>query len=518
MNLSRTKWEIRRIFSFKYPDYELYKKTFELLKLIKDIPGEEKFYYVSMGKVLLKQNKYLDAKYYFLESLEYDDNFPITYYNLYKIDVCEKDFIEAYIDLFKYKEKSSENIDINLPLAMLEVCMDLNYDYNLFLKNDYSIENTSKLYIYEFKNEEAKAVYSEVINSFNNRKFKVMQRNLKRLNYLVKKYNLAVDIDPLIKISNSINEKLYSLYFEKIEEELKKEKLDSDFMEWFLISVEEGVYKAKDTLNYIDKIAKKYPYLARKALKLFNTTYSLDDYLEERNYLEGKINEQIKYLELSCQQKESYHKAIMGGRKSLKTFNFHEAMDWYLMGKYHTNHPVFDYYIGKVFFKDGNYEEAYSMLKSYAASGGEKLPKSLLYLWCIDADRRNKKGFLRTEEKTKKLVDSFDSLKEWEVKQYDPMQLADFCDDYSKRKASRLLNMKYEEFVSDNLELAEYESYSFLEKIGVIRGLYQLNRTEEADILIRNLEKTVSDKNEKDIINNEKRSKKLYVKQGKLKK
>lgn len=50
------------------------------------------------------------------------------------------------------------------------------------------------------------------------------------------------------------------------------------------------------------------------------------------------------------------------------------------MGKYVTKYPIFDYYIGKLFYKNGDYCSAKEYLHTYLKCAGEKATRIMLYL------------------------------------------------------------------------------------------------------------------------------------------
>ena len=104
------------------------------------------------------------------------------------------------------------------------------------------------------------------------------------------------------------------------------------------------------------------------------------NYQPQIRYLKNKINEERAYQELGKEQKEVYVKAITKGREQYHNNNLSTAYDYYTYGKYITNHPIFDYYIGKILYKNKNKDEAYKCFKNYIENGGEKYLKALLYL------------------------------------------------------------------------------------------------------------------------------------------
>lgn len=209
MNYNMLIKKISVFLSYKKSSSHQYREIFKLLNGIKNDENMKSVYYNFMGKVLLKQGKYMEAKYYFLEHIACFPDFLSCYYSLYKIDIYEQNFIDAYLDLFHYKQYSDvKTLDITFPLAMIEVCLDLEHNFNGFINSDYSINNTSRYFYFEFEEENIKRLYDEIIECFNNRNYVLLQSKLIELNEIVVEENKPIDLNPVIKMCNYIMNKL----------------------------------------------------------------------------------------------------------------------------------------------------------------------------------------------------------------------------------------------------------------------------------------------------------------------
>jgi hypothetical protein len=133
--------------------------------------------------------------------------------------------------------------------------------------------------------------------------------------------------------------------------------------------------------------------LVIKAIGLFIQNFYLDEaqYLIDRLYFQTKqkqvkktllnMIEEAKVLLGYDQDKlDVYSNAISLGRKYYHNYDLYSAYDAYLWGYYATNNEIFLYYIGKMLYKIGNYEDAYYYLNEYIKRPASKASKAYLYL------------------------------------------------------------------------------------------------------------------------------------------
>ena len=103
METKKLKQQLQHIFMYKNPSEKQYQYAYKVLDSIKDNSDTKDFYYYNMSKILLKQGRFDEAKYYLLEQLyNCPDNVAI-FYHFYKISVHEKNYIDAYLDLMIIK-------------------------------------------------------------------------------------------------------------------------------------------------------------------------------------------------------------------------------------------------------------------------------------------------------------------------------------------------------------------------------------------------------------------------------
>ena len=126
METEKIKIKIKKIIYAKETQPHEWRKAIYLLNKLKEVGIDNQYYDLTMSKILLKFNIIAEAKYFLMNMIENDYDQASTYYHLYKIDVLEDNFEDAYLDLFQYKEKyQNKKVEISLPLTMLEIILDL---------------------------------------------------------------------------------------------------------------------------------------------------------------------------------------------------------------------------------------------------------------------------------------------------------------------------------------------------------------------------------------------------------
>lgn len=109
--------------------------------------------------------------------------------------------------------------------------------------------------------------------------------------------------------------------------------------------------------------------------------FELDDSL---TYLYYKIQRKINYNNLPEKTKHRIDFYINSARENLKCENIEQAIKNLKLGKKLTNDELFDYYLGKMYFKMEDYENSIIHLKAYNnANGSDKREKSHMYLTVI---------------------------------------------------------------------------------------------------------------------------------------
>lgn len=133
---------------------------------------------------------------------------------------------------------------------------------------------------------------------------------------------------------------------------MKKKKKTIDFYRYVISLIDSGQTKeAKEIINNNPDMDKKYYFLER---------------IQEQE-LSAKIKQ--KYLDVGCY--------------ALEIEEYKIAYDYFLAGKYLSGNPIFDFYIGKTFYKAGNFLEALYYFDNYTLNGSLKLEECYVYLYLI---------------------------------------------------------------------------------------------------------------------------------------
>jgi len=513
MDKKELKNKVHTILNCKYLDLNQYKDVLKSLDQIRSDDSMKKFYYSSMGKLLLKQGNYEDAKYYFFELLANCPDYISSYYHFYKIDVYEHNFIDAYLDLFYYKQNfNSNNVDVTLPLTMLEMCLDLEYNPDSFLDSDYIVANTSKYFEFTFKDSDLSNLYNEVIACFNNKNYDLLYDNLVELANLIEMNDLSIDVNPMVVLSEYIKDKVDEIKSNQIDKMIESGIYNDEVRDYFKINIENKKFNKNEIFKCINKFMDINVLFSGWLLLNLKNNYNISDSNDIYNYLKYKIDEKVSYLNLNEDAKEVYNQSIELGRKAYKNGELDKALEYYQNGKQVTNHPIFDYYIGKMNYKKGKFSEAYEILSSYEKHGGNKLLQASLYLYTID----KKNGRYKKANKRKKKIENISLFigEEWKInsvkKDYRKVDV-----DQVKKNQSRYIRLSEEIFNEKNLSIEDYYEYSFYDKLKIIKQLYQSNRIKMADNLMKELEKSIEDSTLRKTLNREKSRRIIYINQAK---
>ena len=230
-------------------------------------------------------------------------------------------------------------------------------------------------------------------------------------------------------------------------------------------------------------------------------------------YLKNKINEEKAYQELGIEQKEAYTKAITKGREYYHANNLSTAYNYYTYGKYITNHPIFDYYIGKILFKSQKQDEAYKYFKIYIKNGGEKYLKALLYLAATECFHKRIKSVKKIIDQQKLIINTFNI--DFETVKLDRIIKQEKNDkDFDVRKFAASHNLMLSEEFFDS----EYNGISndreLCKELERIKEMYRNGRVTEANKRIETLLKENKGYYQRKNIEGITKRKKLYINQG----
>ena len=215
METEKIKKKIQKIIYAKHTQPHECRKAIYLLNKLKEEGIDNKYYDLTMAKILLKFNIIAEAKYFLTNMIDNGYEQASTYYHLYKIDILKDNFEDAYLDLFQYKEKyQNKKIEISLPLTMLEIILDLERKPLLYFKTDYQIALTDQLYEYKFLDKTTLETYHKAIIALNNRDYTELIVELQKLNDIVDNKNMSVDIEKILLLAVKLKEKVQDAYMQ----------------------------------------------------------------------------------------------------------------------------------------------------------------------------------------------------------------------------------------------------------------------------------------------------------------
>ena len=274
-------------------------------------------------------------------------------------------------------------------------------------------------------------------------------------------------------------------------------------------------YSHKLIPNNIDAAEYIYSYIIN--------SFPISNYKRQLNCLKNMIIERKKYLELSGLEQRRYNFLKARGRRLYRNCNLNrkynydmeakllyrkekleEAYDYYLAGLYVTQHNIFNYYLGKMCYKNDCIDEALHYFKIYVKNGGEKLSKSLLYLSGI--------------YKMKKVNDKAQLFHERMI------EINKFFENNFRFKNCPIMPDSYfkvenEESVKNvcenqtkKIEIKEEVSINLKERLEDIKRLILMHQDKKADKMLLELEqeKNNMNKEEKQILLQFQKNKKLY--------
>ena len=161
---SMIKKKINKIFAKK----EISKKDYDdALKLIYNIKNYDSLLFeYDMGKLNFMNNRYSLAKEHLNNAIKINNEFDAAYFYLYKINVANKKFYDAYNNLLKYKDLNID-ADVELFLSILKQILDLKN--NKF--NEYKVNKTSKFGRNEITEPIIYFSYEKIIDYYNKKQF-----------------------------------------------------------------------------------------------------------------------------------------------------------------------------------------------------------------------------------------------------------------------------------------------------------------------------------------------------------
>ena len=486
---SAIKKKINKIFSKK----EMSKKDYDdVLKLIYSIKNYDSLLFeYNMGKLNYMNNKLFLAEEYLNNAIKIDSKFDAPYFYLYKINVANKKFYDAYNNLLKYKDLNID-ADVEFFLSILKQILDLKN--NKF--NEYKADKTSKFGRNEITEPVIYFTYEKIIDYYNEKQFFKMKKEINKLNKIIIEYAYPIEVDTLIKMVNELI-KLYQININKA------------------IDENSSVDEVASMINLNDiNVEYMYPILEKivendykKFITLINKINISESY--ELSFLKNKAFEYKIYDKYNKILKEKYDNFISLGSSLYHKKEYDKALTVYMNAYKELKNKIFLYYIGKIYYKISNYQLALKYLNQYIEEKGAiQLEKTLMYIFNsykkIGEYKKSKIAFKKLE----KINMSFKrKMKVYNIeKKYDNGN-----DFYTIRNinSDKIRNIEFElEENKEQLNLNKYGEYNLKQKLQLIKVMYEKGSKKIAERYLKELQ--YNSEEEKKLINQFDKNKILY--------
>lgn len=142
--------------------------------------------------------------------------------------------------------------------------------------------------------------------------------------------------------------------------------------------------------------------VAEELIKLIKSNSSRNKHVK---YYERRIEEEVFYSKQKNKEKELVEYLVKIGKSCYKDKKYDASLYYNELGKKMTNDYVFDYYLGKTYYRMHNYKKATEHLNSYSKQGFEKLSKCYYFLFLSQV--KSKGSYGRTYQNNKELCEAY---------------------------------------------------------------------------------------------------------------
>lgn len=391
---------------------------------------------------------------------------------------------------------------------MLSSLVDMDLDFDEYLNGDYSVEKSNSLCFNQINDPKLLAMYNDLVDAFNRRDYGLVLRKLGAMKGHIENIKYPMEVDTLMGVVRG----LISKEKQKYKEIFNSDCLDSMDIDEY-ISFVQGLLKTGNVsiskvFIHLEKMAKENP---DKCEEFINIISSLDEFKDkefEFNYLRGLICEKKNVNELEPEVMANYFQLMFDGKELLRKRRFDDALRTFEEAYSVSGLNICNYYIGKTLFLMSKIGPAKGYFEKYLEVGGEKSDKAYLYIIGIcDMRKWNNKEYVRN---MLRIHSSFERNYK-----YVPRSVHNPEDDFDKKKfkESKRLEFSVEEFTSSNLSVDNYYDVDTDGKLKIIRELFKSGKSDVANKLLEELNKTC-DKKDKAKVLQMIRNKKIFSNQN----
>ena len=178
--------------------------------------------------------------------------------------------------------------------------------------------------------------------------------------------------------------------------------------------------------------------------------------------------------------------------------------------------PIFDYYTGQAYCRMGNNLEAIDKFREYLSTGGINALKARNYLSLVYTNIGDYENASLMREEISQLEKFYVRISKRKLDKARIFEITGNTSQSEEKMPAAGIALEVDKSMDEELSIGEFYSYSFAQKMALIRKLYSTNMVKVADKLMKETERESSNSVEKRFISKERQNKKLYIAKGKF--
>lgn len=394
MNTSKQIFICKKIISkYNITDGE-YNFVLNKLNSILNEENKEKIYML-LGKLHLKKENIKSAYYYLNEVKKINPTNNKVYYSLLKLNVLDKKYISAKVNLEKFLKYENNQVNMELYKLLLDKINKVNNNYNI-----------DERYIYQILTNENLILYLNGVKEILDENYKKAIIIFEELNNKVKKEKIYIDFNYVILLLNE-------LYLKQVNNEqfIQKKELLKDYI-WdcnhFKINeIVEEILKLNLDDEQIDSLIHKIPKLCNineyeiSEMIINNIRKRSNNHNKKIAFYNKLIWELKKIYLLADDYKINFQYYLRNGIDAYNIGRYNDAVNFFEKGKEKVNILLFDYYLGKTYYALKKYKLSYNYLSNYHQNGSYKIHLCKYYLACINIKKRNVNKAIKLDNEAK---------------------------------------------------------------------------------------------------------------------
>jgi len=308
---------------------------------------------------------------------------PISkyYFAIYKNYVAKEDLENINNSYRMYKTALQEKIqlyDSTLVDSILDY-IDNATDFNIKYHTRYAFLDLTT-------NDELLNTYNKLIDSINNNDFSKAIDLCDNLDNIARENNINTEFYSLKKLLNiclkthksRINKNInINTIYKNLRTAIQNNDVNTIIS--ILNSIKNCIVTDKNLIINSLYLLIQNNHL-EEAINLMTEFDFLKKNKEQLKILKTAINEVNHINNLNNDQLEVYNIAISKGSYYYHEYDLENTYDYYTLGLYVTEAPIFYYYIGKIYYKCNMYKDAMYYFEQYIKLGTTKINKAYLYL------------------------------------------------------------------------------------------------------------------------------------------